>query len=258
MSSDWAQWLPKVVDISVASGEEILAVYRQDFSVSRKDDHSPLTEADLRAHRLIVAALQKGWPQIPVLSEEDADIPYSTRRTWSRYWLVDPLDGTREFVKKNGEFTVNIALIIEGRPVLGVVHAPVPSETYAAAVGAGATLITGGHSRPLQCRMAPERPVVLASRSHRDARTQAWMDALPLHETLSCGSSLKFGLIAAGRADLYPRFGPTSEWDTAAGQCVVEQAGGQVLALPARTSLRYNTKDSLLNPDFLVSGRPGP
>jgi 3'(2'), 5'-bisphosphate nucleotidase len=247
--------LPKVADISVAAGEEILAVYRQDFSVTRKDDNSPLTEADLRAHRLIVAALHKGWPQIPVLSEEDADIPYATRREWSRYWLVDPLDGTREFVKKNGEFTVNIALIVDGQPVLGVVHAPVTSETYAAAVGAGATLMAGGRSRPLRCRTAFERPVVLASRSHRDARTQTWLDALPPHDTLSCGSSLKFCLIAAGTADLYPRFGPTSEWDTAAGQCVVEQAGGRVLALPERTPLRYNTKDSLINSDFLVTGQ---
>ena len=256
MSSEWAQWLPEVIHICEGAGRHILDVYRQDFSVEHKGDDSPLTQADLRAHRHIAAALAAAWPNIPVLSEEGAGLPFETRRQWSRYWLVDPLDGTREFVKRNGEFTVNVALIVDGAPVLGVVHAPVLAETYAAARGAGATRIREGASASIQTRPPPARPTVLASRSHRDARTQAWLDALPPHEVMSRGSSLKFCLIAAGEADLYPRLGPTSEWDTAAAQCVVEEAGGAVLSLAERTPLRYNQNDSLINPEFLVTGQP--
>lgn len=244
-----------MIQICEGAGRHILDVYSQDFSVERKDDRSPLTQADLRAHRHIAAALAERWPEIPLLSEEGTALSFDTRRQWSRYWLVDPLDGTREFVKKNGEFTVNIALIVNGEPVLGVVHAPVLNDTYAAARGAGAVRVRDGLNTPIQTRVQPERPTVLASRSHRDARTQAWLDALPPHDIESCGSSLKFCMIAAGEADLYPRLGPTSEWDTAAAQCVVEEAGGAVLALPERTPLRYNQKDSLLNPEFLVVGR---
>lgn len=245
-----------MIGISEGAGRHILDVYRQDFSVEHKADDSPLTQADLRAHHHIAEALAARWPEIPLLSEEGAALPYATRRQWSRYWLVDPLDGTREFVKRNGEFTVNIALIVEGAPVLGVVHAPVLGDTYAAARGVGASRVREGISQPIQARSPPPRPTVLASRSHRDARTRAWLATLPPHDTLSRGSSLKFCLIAAGEADLYPRLGPTSEWDTAAAQCVVEAAGGAVLALPERTPLRYNQKDSLINPDLLVTGRP--
>ncbi len=255
MSSDWARWLPDVIRICEGAGRHILDVYQQDFSVEHKDDDSPVTQADLRAHRHIAAALAERWPDIPLLSEEGATLPFETRRAWSQYWLVDPLDGTREFIKKNGEFTVNIALIVNGESVLGVVHAPVPDDTYAAARGAGAIRVRNGVSTPIQTRVQPERPTVLASRSHRDARTQAWLDELPTHDIASRGSSLKFCLIAAGEADLYPRLGPTSEWDTAAAQCVVEEAGGAVLALPERVPLRYNQKDSLLNSEFLVVGQ---
>lgn len=248
--------MPDIIQICEGAGRHILDVYQQDFSVERKGDDSPLTQADLRAHRHIAAGLTTRWPDIPVLSEEGAAPPFEIRQQWSRYWLVDPLDGTREFVKKNGEFTVNVALIVDGASVLGVVHAPVLGDTYAAASGVGATRLRKGISTPIHTRAQPERPRVFASRSHPNTRTQRWMEALPPHDVQACGSSLKFCLIAAGEADLYPRHGPTSEWDTAAAQCVVEEAGGAVLSLAERTPLRYNQKESLINPEFLVIGQP--
>lgn len=231
-----------------------MAIYSREIEVSHKDDASPLTQADLAAHRHIAAGLAALTPDIPLLSEEGADTPYDIRRGWTRYWLVDPLDGTKEFIKRNGEFTVNIALIVEGRPLLGVVHAPALGETYVAAEGLGASRVRGDQRESLQTRAWPADPAVLASRSHADARTDALLAKLPAHGLTSKGSSLKFCLVAAGEADLYPRLGPTSEWDTAAAQCVVEQAGGAVLQWPDLQPLAYNRKDSLLNPEFLVIG----
>ncbi|HEX4896295.1 MAG TPA: 3'(2'),5'-bisphosphate nucleotidase CysQ [Solimonas sp.] len=246
-----------VLRIAIEAGERILTIYRSpDFDVTRKDDDSPLTQADLAAHRHIVAALTALTPEIPVLSEEAADIPYATRSGWSRYWLVDPLDGTKEFIKRNDEFTVNIALIEDGVPTLGVVHAPALSQTWAAAQGQGAWQWRDGQKHSIRTRAVPERPAFVVSKSHRDAALEAFLAHAPAHDAVSRGSSLKFCQVASGEADLYPRTGPTSEWDTAAGQCVVEQAGGIVLRTPELTPLRYNQKDSLLNPTFLVIGRP--
>ena len=233
-----------------------MAVDRRSIEVSHKADDSPLTEADLAAHRCIAEGLLALQPVLPLLSEEDADVPATTRRAWPRYWLVDPLDGTREFIKRNGEFTVNIALIEAGRPVLGVVHAPALGITWSAAEAHGAFRQQGDHRTRLQTRPLPERPTLFVSRSHHGPRAEALLDRLPPHDRLSKGSSLKFCLIAEGSADAYPRLGPTSEWDTAAAQCVVEQAGGAVVALPSMTPLRYNQQDSLINPDFLVLGDP--
>jgi 3'(2'), 5'-bisphosphate nucleotidase len=245
-----------VIALACRAGDAIMQVYAHDFEVERKDDNSPLTQADLAAHRIIVAGLEALTPEIPVLSEESADIAWSVRQTWTRYWLVDPLDGTREFVKKNGEFTVNIALIEHSVPTLGIVFAPALDYLVHGERGHGAFLRDRGND----VRLATQRPAsaplrVAASRSHLDARTQAALDRIGAHERLGLGSSLKFCRIAEGRADFYPRFGPTSEWDTAAGQCVLEAANGAVIDT-AGNALAYNRKDSILNPDFLALGDP--
>ena len=251
-----AALLDDVLALAERAGRAILEVYQSDFAVTHKDDDSPLTQADLAAHTLIVEALPALSPALPVLSEEAADIPFATRRTWERYWLVDPLDGTREFVKRNGEFTVNIALVENHRPILGVVHAPVLGLTYGAARGIGAFRLEGGRRVPVKTGNPRARMTVVASRSHRDADTEALLARLPPHDVVSKGSSLKFCLVAEGAATFYPRLAPTSEWDTAAGQCLVEQAGGAVLRWPELTPLGCNEKDSLLNPSFVVLSDP--
>jgi len=246
--------LEAVRRLALEAGEAILHVYVGDFDIVAKSDHSPVTEADLAAHRLIEAGLRALAPGLPVLSEEGADIPYATRQRWQRYWLVDPLDGTREFIKRNGEFTVNIALIEGGEAVLGVVHAPALGLTYGARRGGGAW--KWADSQPLRIHArsrATTPPCVAASRSHADGRLQAYLDALGEHTRLNMGSALKSCLVAEGAADLYPRLGPTSEWDTAAAQCIVEEAGGFVTDTAMRR-LRYNDKESLLNPEFFVFG----
>ncbi|TAN03437.1 MAG: 3'(2'),5'-bisphosphate nucleotidase [Rhodanobacteraceae bacterium] len=237
------------------AGAAILEIYAGSFAVEHKADSSPLTAADMASHRLIVAGLQALTPDIPVLSEESKDIDWNTRRVWDRYWLVDPLDGTREFVKRNGEFTVNIALIEQRAPVLGVVLVPVTGELYFGVAGEGAFLETapGALPQPIATRAAGKVPVVAGSRSHGNERQAAMLANLGGHRLVAVGSSIKFCMVARGDADLYLRLGPTSEWDTAAAQCVLEQAGGAVLDLQGQP-LRYNTKDSLLNPEFLALG----
>ena len=249
--------LPDVVALARAAGREILCLYDGDVAVWRKADDSPLTAADLAAHRHLMTGLDRLTPGLPRLSEEASDIPYAERRKWTRFWLLDPLDGTREFVQRNGEFTINIALIDDGRPVLGVVHAPALDTTYFAAAGAGAWKQTGS-ADAIALRTLPTRqpPRLLTSRSHRSAELETLMSRLPPHEILRIGSALKFCLVAEGGADLYPRLGPTAEWDTAAGQCIVEQAGGLVTDT-AGSPLRYNTKESLINPHFFVAGETG-
>ncbi len=244
-----------IIHIAIDAGKAILNVYEQDFEVQSKADQSPLTQADLAAHHLIVDALQDLTPDIPVLSEESADIPYTTRSQWRRYWLVDPLDGTREFVKRNGEFTVNIALIEQGAAVLGVVHVPVTGKTFYGAAGQGAFLRDAdGQTRPIEVARHAATPVrVAGSRSHAGDSLLQFLKHLGAHEMVSMGSSLKLCLVAEGKADIYPRLGPTSEWDTAAAQAVVEAAGGQVTDTQGNP-LRYNQKESLLNPFFLVFG----
>ena len=243
--------------IAAAAGSAILAVYDTNYNIAHKDYRKPLTEADLAAHRLIVEGLRRLTPSLPVLSEESLDVPYAERAGWTRYWLVDPLDGTREFIKKNGEFTVNIALINGERPVLGVVHAPVGGALWGAWRDGGAYRrdVAGAAPRRLRTRAPAEPLVVAGSRSHGSEREAGLLARLGAVEKLALGSSLKFCRIAEGAADLYLRLGPTSEWDTAAAQCVLEEAGGAVLDL-AGAPLRYNSKDSLLNPDFLACGDP--
>jgi len=249
------QQAQQLLDIARAAGQAILAVYHQDFSVEHKDDSSPLTAADLASHRTIVQRLAELDPEIPILSEEGAEIPFATRREWRRYWLIDPLDGTREFVKRNGEFTVNIALIDQGHAVLGVVHVPVSGVSYVGRVGDGAWKIDAeGRANPIQVSAVRHHPArVAGSRSHAGDSLQRFLTGLGEHEIVSMGSSLKLCLVAEGAADVYPRLGPTSEWDTAAAQAVVEAAGGLVTDTQLRP-LRYNTKESLLNPHFLVFG----
>ena len=249
------QQAQQLLDIAKAAGQAILAVYHQDFAVEHKDDRSPLTAADLASHRTIVQRLAQLDPATPILSEEGADIPFATRREWGRYWLIDPLDGTREFVKRNGEFTVNIALIEHGHAVLGVVHVPVTGVSYVGRVGHGAWKTDAeGRVSPIQVSAACHHPVrVAGSRSHAGDSLQRFLERLGEHEIVSMGSSLKLCLVAEGAADVYPRLGPTSEWDTAAAQAVVEAAGGLVTDTQLRP-LRYNTKESLLNPHFLVFG----
>ncbi|HEC15890.1 MAG TPA: 3'(2'),5'-bisphosphate nucleotidase [Sedimenticola sp.] len=245
----------KINMLAKEAGAAILEIYARDFSVYEKDDRSPLTEADTAAHGIIVRALEELTPEIPVLSEESAEIPCETRRAWSRYWLIDPLDGTKEFIKRNGEFTVNIALIEDHRPVLGVVYAPVPNVLYFAVSGEGAFRQKAGEEPSrISVRSSCRRPVQVAgSRSHAGDSLRRYLSNLGDYEIVSMGSSLKICLVAEGRADLYPRLGPTSEWDTAAAQAIVEAAGGR-LTDTSMQPLRYNTKDSLLNPFFFVFG----
>lgn len=252
-----AECLRPVIDLSRRAGQAILEVYHRDFDVEHKADASPLTEADLASHRLIVEGLRALTPEVPVLSEESASIPWETRRQWSRYWLVDPLDGTREFVKRNGEFTVNIALIEAHRVIMGVVQTPVTGDLYYACAGDGAFWQSAPEAEPRRlAARAPAHPLVVAgSRSHGSDRQRVLLDRLGEYTLVPRGSSLKFCLIARGEADLYLRAGPTSEWDTGAAQCVLEEAGGAVLKLDG-TPLRYNTKDSLLNPEFVAVGDP--
>ena len=240
--------------IAQAAAEKILEVYATDFSIRNKSDKSPLTKADLAAHEVICTGLARLTPDIPILSEESADIPYSTRKTWEQYWLVDPLDGTREFIKRNGEFTVNIALIRDNYPVAGVIYVPVKHLCYYAATSEGAYK-TGINEAPVRIRAKTTKAdslVVAGSRSHGNKRQEEFLRKLGNNvETIAIGSSLKSCLVAEGIVDVYARFGPTSEWDTAAAQCIVEEAGGIVTDLDL-TRLRYNAKDSLINPDFLV------
>ena len=249
--------LPVLLDairaLAARAAAEILAVYARPVVATAKADESPLTEADLRSHRLICRALGELTPQWPVLSEESEGIDAAVRAGWTTYWLVDPLDGTREFVSRNGEFTVNIALVQDHRVVLGVVQIPVADLTYAGIPGVGAWRAQGLEPfAPIAVAHRIATPVrVLGSRSHRGDSLAGFLERVGPHELVGVGSSLKFCRLAEGLADVYPRLGPTCEWDTAAGQAVVEGAGGLVLTLDGQP-LRYNTKAQLLNPDFVA------
>ena len=252
-SGELASLSDAVVALARRAGDAIMAVYGSDFAVSHKDDRSPLTEADLASHRLLDSGLRALTPGIPVLSEESAHAPFAERATWQRCWLVDPLDGTREFVKRNGEFTVNVALIDGGVPVLGVVLAPALDELGCAVTGELAWHERAGVRRPLAVALRTDGPLRIAgSRSHPDPRTRNLLERVGAHELHPLGSALKFVRLAAGEVDLYVRYGLTSEWDTAAGQCLVEAAGGVVTDLSGER-LRYNRRESLLNPDFVAA-----
>lgn len=251
-SIDLDSLLEPVCEIARRAGQEILKIYHSEFDVEDKADGSPLTAADRAAHDTIVQGLLELTPDIPVLSEEASDIAYDERANWQRYWLVDPLDGTKEFVKRNGEFTVNIAFIEGDRPVLGVVYVPVTGVMYYACRGTGAFKFDGNQVRSIRVQRYQGKKVrVVASRSHASDALQTFLHGVGDVETISMGSSLKLCLVAEGAADVYPRLGPTSEWDTAAAQAVVEVAGGSVTDLDGQP-LRYNKKD-ILNPWFIVS-----
>jgi 3'(2'), 5'-bisphosphate nucleotidase len=243
------------IAVAREAATRILQVYDRDFDVAHKDDDSPLTAADLAAHRCIVDGLRALSPPIPVLSEESARAAFDQRRGWTRFWLVDPLDGTREFVKRNGEFTVNIALVEDGVAVFGVVQAPVTGRIWYGGAGLGAyRREADGDERAIAVRTPAAAPLrVAASRSHRDPRSDGFIARMGAVQPVGLGSSLKFCALAEGRIDVYPRFGPTSEWDTAAGQAVLEGAGGAVLDLQGRP-FRYNRRASLLNGAFVALG----
>ncbi len=242
--------------MATRAGAAIMAVYAGAFTVETKSDNSPLTQADLESQRVILEALAALTPDVPVLSEESAQAPWEQRRSWRELWVVDPLDGTREFVKRNGEFTVNIALVIDHEPVLGIVSAPALDCTYWGFTGGGAFRQQGA-APPEPIRISrPRTPLrVVGSRSHQSPQTQAYLATLGDTALSGIGSSLKFCKVAEGSADLYPRFGPTSEWDTAAGQAVVEAAGGYVTRFDGHR-LRYNCRESLLNGDFVAYNDP--
>ena len=244
-----------IVALAEDAGRAILEVYSTNFEVQEKDDESPLTQADLASHRWIDAGLRSLTPDIPIISEESGLPDYAERSQWQRYWIVDPLDGTKEFVNRNGEFTVNIALIEDGRPVLGVVHVPVQDKTFIGCEGFGAQRRVGDNDPvSIHVAAASQTPArIVGSRSHRGASLDAFLEKIGDHEMIPMGSSLKFCVVAEGGADLYPRLGPTSEWDTAAAQAVVEQAGGKVVTLDGKP-MKYNAKADILNPHFCVIG----
>jgi len=235
------------------AGKVILEVYGTNFEVSRKDDHSPITLADRRSHRLIADSLRARYPDIPVLSEEGREVPFEIRRNWRRFWLIDPLDGTKEFVRRNGEFTVNIALVEDCRPVAGIIHIPVPDRLFMADVREGCWEIMDSGRRALKVsQVASNGPVrVVRSRSHPTPGLHEFLSLFPSYQITNRGSALKFCAIAEGEADFYPRFGPTWEWDTAAGHAIVTAAGGVMLDMSGKP-LAYN-KENLLNGPFIVS-----
>ncbi|WP_353982115.1 3'(2'),5'-bisphosphate nucleotidase CysQ [Salinicola endophyticus] len=242
-----------------AAGERVMAIYRGDAEVTWKTDDSPLTAADLAAHEALVQALERLTPGYPVVSEEAAEATFETRRGWPRYWLIDPLDGTKEFLKQNGEFTLNVALIEAGVPVFGIVHAPAlpagPTTWWGGEegafkqIGAGVVERIGVRALP---DPAAESWVVVGSRSHAAEALEAFCAGLPAHRLTSLGSSLKLCLVAEGSADLYPRLAPTCEWDTAAAQAVVLAAGGEVLEAETLAPLRCTQGESYVNPAFIV------
>lgn len=258
-----------ILTISYKAGQEIIEVYHSEFAVENKEDKSPLTLADKKSHEMIESELKKQYPDIPILSEEGKSIPYEERAKWEYFWLVDPLDGTKEFVKRNGEFTVNIALIHNGYPVLGVIYAPILDTVYVAKQNVGSYKLTDvkehlnykkdeqllNVANKLPNVRNNEKKSVVASRSHMSKETEEYIEKIKNTfgeiDITSAGSSLKLCLVAEGAADVYPRFAPTMEWDTGAGQAIVEQAGGSVLNTETNERLQYN-KENLLNPWFIV------
>lgn len=252
--------MDKVVDIASQAAERIINIYLDDrFDIQLKSDRTPVTQADLQAHHLIVDKLQQLTGDIPILSEESASYGWQQRKLWQLYWLIDPLDGTQEFIDKNGEFTVNIALISNGKPIMGIVQAPVLGEVYFAATGIGAFKTSATNNTQLiKVRQVPQLNgqaefIVAIGRGCISEQLKKFYLKLSKHKTIRLGSSLKTCLIAEGKADVYPRFGKTSEWDTAAAQCILECAGGLVSDMQL-SPLKYNTKDSLLNPEFIAYG----
>ncbi|UCN00584.1 3'(2'),5'-bisphosphate nucleotidase CysQ [Sulfurimonas sp. SWIR-19] len=244
--------LEEIVSVAKEAGEAIMQIYAKDFTIEYKDDKSPLTEADTKANEIICASLQTLYPNIPIMSEENKQTEYEVRKKWEYYWCIDPIDGTKEFIKKNDEFTVNIALIYKKTPVLGVVYAPAMDEIYKAKKGHGA--FKNNQKLPLHVNHTPkEKLFVVASKSHLSPETQEFIDTLDAKEIkqVSKGSSLKLCMVAEGAADIYPRLAPTMEWDTAAADAIVRESGKMTCSYKTQAPIVYN-KENLLNPWFVV------
>ena len=248
------QLIISTIEIAKEAGEAISQIYNSDFDYQIKKDLSPITAADRLSHKIITERLKILTPEIPILSEENCDIPFKVRTQWADYWLVDPLDGTKEFINNNGEFTVNIALISNNTPILGIIHIPITHETYWGSKNKGSFYlnenddvvsisVSNNHQNPIR---------IVASRSHPSEMLNDLLEKIIDYEIIKVGSSIKFCHIASGQADCYPRFGPTSEWDTAAGEAIVSSAGGHVVAASGN-SMKYNVKEEYLNPNFIVS-----
>lgn len=254
--------IEEIIDIAIKAGSATMEIYHRDFAVEYKDDQSPLTEADLKANQIICDALTKLHPTIPILSEENKTIEYGERKDWDYFWCIDPIDGTKEFVKKNDEFTINIALIAKNSPVAGVVYAPALGDLYYAKQGEGAfkgrvdSQWSIVNREMLPCVEKNEMHLkVVASKSHLSQETKDFIDTLSTSDqrlsTISKGSSLKLCMIATGEADIYPRLGPTMEWDTAAADAIVRESGKMTYQFDSETPVVYN-KENLLNPWFIV------
>ena len=251
--------LLEIVNISVDAGEVILNYYNENVDVIYKDDESPLTKADLASHKIITDSIKKITPDIPILSEEEF-IDWKIRKKWKKYWLIDPLDGTKEFIKKNDEFTVNIALIENNRPILGVIYTPALNELFYSIKNFGSYKIltkkklnTLKEAKRISINKKKSNKIkIVGSRSHSNPILDKWVNKnFNEFDILQKGSSLKFCLIAEGSADIYPRFGPTSEWDIAAGHIILEEAGGKLKSIHNKEIL-YNEKENILNPDFFA------
>ena len=252
---DLSTALDNLVKISRKAGDEILDVYNGTISVTLKDDLSPLTDADRRSNKVITDQLSELYPDIPILSEEGQEINYSDRKGWNLFWLIDPLDGTKEFIKRNGEFTVNIALIENGHPIAGVVYAPTKDTFWYGAREIGSFKVDSD-SDPEKISVINDsyNPIkIVSSRSHPSSKLQSYLDRFDSHEIIHMGSSLKICLVADGSAHIYPRLGPTMEWDSGAGHAVLKYAGGFLTDTTTEEELVYN-KQNLLNPDFICYG----
>ena len=247
----------KLIAIAHAAGQKILEIYNTDFEVFEKLDSSPLTDADIAANKIIIEGLAALTPQLPLLSEESSAVDWQTRKTWNSYWLIDPLDGTKEFLKKNGEFTVNIALIQNGSPVWGVVYAPALNITYfGGALFGGSFKIEGRETVKILVAEPPKNNIgwrIVGSRSHQSVEFAGFIKCFEDPEITSIGSSLKICFVAEGGADLYPRLGLTSEWDTAAAHTILIGAGGEIWKFGTNTALKYNQKEKILNPYFIAA-----
>jgi len=251
--------IDEIIDIAFEAGQKILEIYEdlENFDIETKSDNSPLTRADKEANEIICNRLNKSIFQYPILSEENKMVPYEDRKDYEYLWIVDPLDGTKEFIKRNGEFTVNIALVKNGVPVAGVVFAPVLSEMYYAVKSHGAYMIKQGEKTKLEAKNyknSDSKLGIVCSRSHLNEETQNFITQLNDPVKVSKGSSLKFLILAAGAAHIYPRLAPTMEWDTAAAQIILEEAGGSVFDAESKQPLRYN-KENLLNPHFIAQAK---
>ena len=246
--------IKQLIEISKEAGNAILEIYHSDFDYTFKDDSTPLTKADQQAHEIITKKLHKLTPHIPILSEEDSDISFKKRSTWDKYWLIDPLDGTKEFIKMNGEFTVNIALVENNSPTLGLIHLPVTSETYWGSKTNGSYYLNSNNkSKKISVSTKSKNTItIMASRSHPNEKLDSLLDKIEHYEIINRGSSLKFCQIASGQADVYPRFGLTSEWDIAAGHAILLGASGNIYDLNG-SEIKYNIKSSYLNPFFIAS-----